>query len=173
MEQRVLLKIERASQAEEAGAGLFCFQNTAEAQAHLRHWLEYVCGLHCYTAAEEAALREKHGGRLPPLGFLCPQLRHPRDLEGYSGHYFYEFGGAVNLFVMAIWDAESARRFRLEATREFALDITPGEEAEEMLDMLAYLERSFAEPCGVEAAKLDAATEALDRLIRQDGLSFF
>lgn len=169
MKEHIFLCIDRNNQQDQGHAGLFEFADMTQAQEHLRQWLTKSCGLDCYSGSkEEALLRSENGGELPELAFACPEVKTPEDLEQYSGFYFYGSGGAVSIFITAIYDEASARRFRAEVTKEFKLDQLFSEEADEMLDMLEALERSF-----LEEMDYSLALEKVDSLIRHGGLGLF
>lgn len=169
MSKHFFLKIAKCDREENRDETLQVFESAEEASGQLRSWLEEVCGLECYCGAEEeAALRAKNDGALPELAFACPVVENPADLQGYNGHYFYEYAGAVSLFVLAVYDEKSARRFRVEATKEYELDKTLSDEADEMIDMLEILERSFT-----ETVDYGQALERVSSLIAMGGLSLF
>lgn len=170
METHFFLKVVTSNQKmEEAAERLLDFHSLEAADAHIRHWLEEDCGLECYCGPqEEAALRAKNNGALPDIAFSCPEIREPADLEKYSGFRFYEYIGPVNLFVLAVYDQKSARRFRLEATKEYKLDKTFSDAADEMIEMLGRLERSFQEDVDYHMA-----LEKVANLIAMDGLPMF
>lgn len=154
---------------DKGGAGLFAFSSVAEADAHLRNWLETSCGLECYCGPqEEQRLCEEHGGELPELSFACPKVETPSDLEAYNGYHAFGFGGAISLFVMPVYDEESARRFRIEVTRAFELDKIFSEEADEMIAMLETLEQSFR-----ESLDWSLALEQVNTLLCNEGLLLF
>jgi hypothetical protein len=169
MKEHLFLSVSCQSQTEEEETlGLLEFDDFSGADAYLRDWLTRVCGMDCFTgAAEEAALRAQNGGELPEYSFACPAVDSPADLEGYNGFYFRESAGAFSLFVIAIYDTDSARRFRGQCVREFRLDQTPDEEGDERIADLRTLERSFTEE--VDYAE---AAQRVDTLLRCQGLLY-
>ena len=169
MNDHLFLCIQRINQGDRGGSNLLCFPNTAEADAYIRDWLEKSCGMECYRGSEdEARLRAENGGKLPELAFACPEIQTPSDLEAYNGYYTYGFGGSFSLFVMAIHDETTARRFMGDAIREFNLNKVLSEQADEMIEMLEILRDSFQRPIDYQLA-----LEKVDSLIRDNGLPLF
>lgn len=169
MNQHFFLSIYAVNQGGTGCTQLLAFSSLKEADAYLRHWLTLSCGLDCYCGAEEESrLRAENGGERPELSFVCPEVKKPSDLEAYNGYHYYGMGGAISLFVMAIYDEESAKKFKKEINREFNLDKVISEEADDMLDMLELLVKSFSEEVDYETA-----VTRLDRLLKNEGLSLF
>lgn len=168
MNQHIFLSIHAVNQWDTGCTQLLAFPTEKEAEAYLQNWLTKSCGLDCYTGQEEEAhLRAENGGELPELSFACPEVKKPADLEAYSGYHYYGTGGAISLFVMPIYDEDSARKFQKEIIREFELDKIFSEEADEMMDMLEILVKSFSEEVNYECA-----VRCLDKLLKNEGLSF-
>lgn len=169
MNDHIFLCMSRANQAYVGGSTLQVFPNMQEADAHIRAWLEQSCGLDCYRGAEqEEKLRSENQGELPEFSFLCPELKTAADLEKYNGYYYYDSLGAIQMFVMAIYDEKTATRFRKEMVKEFQLDKIFSEEADEMIGHLDCLEQSFREPVDYQTA-----LNKVDQMIQNEGLSLF
>lgn len=169
MKNHMFLCVYRLNQGNVGGSRLLSFESMYEADEYIKNWLACSCGLDCYRGEEEEReLRYKNLGELPELSFSCPELKTPSDLERYNGYYCYHSGGTFQLFVMAIHDEISAARFRKETIKEFELDKTLSEEADEMIDMLDVLENSFRENVDYQQA-----LEKIDLLLRNEGLSLF
>lgn len=169
MYNHIFLCINAANQGTVGGSMLLAFSTMQQADRYIKDWLEQSCAVECYRGAqEEANLRAENQGELPELAFSCPELEHPSDLEKYNGFYYYGSGGAFHLFVMPIYDEHTAARFRKEMIKEFELDKTFSEEADEMMEMLEVLKNSFRE-------KVDYSTalNQVDTLLKNGGLSFF
>lgn len=169
MNDHLFLCIQKLNQNGSGGSNLLCFPGAAAADAYIRDWLEKACGMECYRGPEEEALlRKANGGELPELAFACPEVHSPSDLEGYNGYYSFSFGGPFSIFVMAIYDEATARRFMGEAIREFELDKILSDQADEMIEMLETLRDSFKGPVDYQTA-----LEKVDVLIRDNGLPLF
>ncbi|MBP1758066.1 MAG: hypothetical protein H6Q61_315 [Firmicutes bacterium] len=169
MSDHMFLCIQKINQSDQGGSNLLCFPGAVEADAHIRDWLEKACGMECYRGpVEEARLKEENGGELPELAFACPEVYSPSDLERYNGYYSYGSVGTFHLFVMAIYDEATARRFMGEAIREFDLNKVLSDEADEMIEMLEILRDSF-----LGTADYHMALEKVGVLIRENGLPLF
>lgn len=167
--KRMFLCINATNQNVATLSRFLAFDTPQQADAYVRDWLSRSCGLDCYTGREEeAALRAKNGGELPEFSFACPEIVSGADLERYNGYHYFASGGAIQLFLVALYDTQSALRFRREITKEYALDKTDSEEADEMIAMLERLQASFEE-------ELDdsEALQKVDELIRNEGLPLF
>lgn len=169
MAEHLYVSIHATNQSNTGASHLLRFADMWEADAYVRHWLETSCGLDCYRGeAERTRLCADNGGALPELSFACPALQSPGDLEGYNGFHDYASCGTVQLFLMVLYDANSAKKFRVETTRNYELDKIFSEAADEMIDHLSLLERSFLEE--VDDAQ---AVSAVNRMLEQDGLPLF
>jgi hypothetical protein len=169
MNGHIFLCVNAANQGTVGGSTLLAFQTMQEADRYIRDWLEKSCGLECYRGAEEEAiLRAENQGELPEFAFSCPKLENPSDLELYNGFYYYGSGGSFHLFVMAIYDEPSAVQFRKEITKEYELDKTFSEKADEMQNMLDVLVNSFR-----ETLDYTTALHQVDTLLKNEGLSLF
>lgn len=169
MNQHIFLSMHAVNQGDAGCSQLLFFASLGEADGFLRNWLTKSCGLDCYCGAEEEArLRAENGGELPELSFACPEVKKPSDLEAYNGYHYYGMGGAISLFVMAIYDEATAQTFQKEMIREFELDKVFSEEADDMLNMLERLVKSFTEEVDYETA-----VSRLDGLLKSGGLSLF
>ncbi len=169
MTEHFYLCIHATNQGNSGASQFLRFTDLWEADAHIRHWLENACGLDCYRdETERAQLCAQHGGSLPELSFACPQIQKPLDLEAYNGFYDFASCGTISLFIMVLHDAASARKFRAETTRNYELDKTFSEAADEMIEHLELLERGFA-----QAVDDTQAVAAVCGLLEQDGLPLF
>lgn len=169
MNEHLFLCIHAVNQGNTGSSQLLAFESANQADAYMRNWLICSCGLDPYCGEkEEAALRAENGGKLPELAFACPKVSTPSDLEHYNGFHYFAAGGSIQLFVMVIYDEKSAFRFRQEITREFELDKIFSDEADQMIDMLQCLERSFA-----DSIDYQVALERVNRLLQQGGLNLF
>jgi hypothetical protein len=164
----MFLCIQKINQSGNGGSNLLCFPDAMAADTYIRDWLEKSCGMECYRGAEEALLREANGGELPELAFACPKIQSPSDLEAYNGYYSFDCGAPFSIFVMAIYDEATARRFMGDAIREFNLDKVLSDQADEMIEMLEILRDSFKGPVDYRLA-----LEKVDILIRDNGLPLF
>ena len=169
MKEHIFLHLDLNNQGDKGGAMVLEFPNVQVGKAYIEDWLTKKCGMDCYCSeAEGQALAEEHGGALPETAFSCPKVLESADLQQYSGFYHYGSLGSFHIFVTAIYDGVSARRFRMGAVQEFKLDQIFSEEADDMIEMLEVLERSFTED-----VDYTEALEKVDRLIRQNGLIGF
>lgn len=168
MKDHIFLCMSALNQATVGGSMLLEFQTFKEAEQHIRDWLERSCGLECYRAEEEEKVRAEIQGDLADFLFFCPEVENPSDLKKYNGFYYHASGGSFHLFVMPIYDEQSAAQFRKEVTKEYELDKTFSEEADTILEMLETLERSFK-----EEVDYTEALHQVDTLLRNEGLSFF
>jgi len=169
MKEHFFLCMHSVNQSNSGSSELLIFETTEQADAHIRDWLTRSCGLDCYRGETEAAhLRPKNGGELPELAFACPQVEVPSDLERYNGYHFYATGGTIQLFLMVIHEEKSAAKFKREVTREYQLDKIFSDEADEMIEHLETLERSFRE-------KIDyrEAVAQVGDLLKNEGLRLF
>ena len=169
MKEHIFLHLDLNNQADKGGAMLLEFSNVQAAKAYIEDWLTQKCGMDCYCGETQAQqLREKCGGTLPETAFSCPEVNGAADLQGYSNFYHYGSLGTFYIFITVIFDTESAQRFKRGAIHHFKLDQIFSEEADEMIEMLELLERSFKKD-----TDYTMALERVDRLIRQDGLMGF
>ena len=169
MKEHIFLHLDLNNQGDKGGAMVLEFPNVQAGKVYIEDWLTKKCGMDCYCGEAAAQmLGEKHGGALPETAFSCPEVLEAPDLQQYSGFYHYGSLGSFHIFVTAIYDGASAKRFKNGAVQEFKLDQIFSEEADDMIDMLEILERSFTEDVNYAQA-----LEKVDRLIRQNGLMGF
>jgi len=169
MKQHIVLSVHAVNQGDKGISHLLSFPSVQEADHYLRHWLTNSCGLDCYCGEEERKrLCAEHGGELPELSFSCPEVKEAKDLEAYNGYHYFSMGGAITLFVMAIYDELSAKAFKKDMIREFELDKVWSEEADETIEMLDLLVTSFTEEVDVAPALAH-----LDAFLKNGGLGLF
>jgi hypothetical protein len=169
MRNPIFLCIHAVNQGNVGSTSLLAFPDIKAADEYIRAWLEQSCGVDCYRGAEEERkLKERNGGSLPEMAFACPNLETPSDLELYHGYYYYGSGGAFQIFLMVIHDIATASKFRKEVIKEYELDKIFSDEADEMIEMLELLVRSFTEP-----VDYSEALTKVNLLLRQDGLNLF
>lgn len=169
MKEHFFLCINKANQSGIGGGEFLEFKTHQEADAYFKHWLSFHCGITTYTGEEEKKkLIEENHGELPELSLACPEVTCPADLRNYNGHYYFDFGGSVDISIIVVEDELSARRMKNSAIKEYQLDKAFSEEADEMMDMLNIIEESFRSDVNYEEAK-----EMVHRLIKLDGLTFF
>ncbi len=161
MTDHIFISLYAVNQRDIGGAGFLAFPSVRDAEEYLKTWLERACALECIpeTEAPEA---------LPEHAFLCPQVEEAKDLEGFNGFHSYESLGVVSLFVQVLYDEKSARRFKGECIKEFSLDKIFSDEADEMIEMLEALEKSFREPLDYTRP-----LEMVDGLLKNQGLALF
>ncbi len=156
---RILVRMAAENQGGTQVAGLYPFETTAAAEQFIRDWLTRACGLTCVPA----------GTPLEEDTFLCPPVDTPADLEAYAGYYHYESLGSIELLLHVVYDAKTAQQLRLGLDKEFGLQQSFEEAAEELIEQLETIEAYFAE----HTAFPDTAVCAVDRLIREEGLPLF
>ena len=147
---------------------VLCFHSLKEAEAYVQDWLMKKCAVECISEARAEEVRERLGGKLPEMALVCPTLREPADLVKYNNFYFFGEGGNISLFMEVIWDETTAKRFVGSVIKEYKLDTTFSEEADEMMDMLDVMVESFRSD-----ADASPLLEKLNALIAQGGLSLF
>lgn len=146
MSDHIFVRMHARNQLDDNITDFFACKDVEEAEKIAQNWLIRKCGMECYhKGTEEQNLIEKSGGQLPELSFCCPSIKKSADLEQYNGFYFFQGIGSVSLFLNVIYDTETAHQFGKSVIAEFDLDKIYSDEADELIDMLKILERSFQE----------------------------
>ncbi len=159
MNETFYLVVHACNQKGTERVGLYPYESIAEAEADLAGWLSSACGFSCYRG--EPVEEE--------LSFRLPTVETVADFTAYNGYYGDGVGGFINLFLMPIWDEGGAMRFRRDSNREFELDKTFTDEADEMMDTMDLFVSCVTEKRPVP----ETAMNSINHLLKQGGLSLF
>ncbi|MEG2000377.1 MAG: hypothetical protein RR053_03160 [Evtepia sp.] len=161
MDQHFFVLMHATNYTETKISRLYACKTVEEIEKIIQDWLVQKCAMDC-CRPEDAKTP------LPELTFVCPHLKEPKDVEQYNGFYFYEGYGGISLFLDAVYDEKTAKRFRADVMKEFQLDQILSDEADQLMDDLDVVVESFRSPMDWRKAY-----ESIDTLIRQGGIALF
>ncbi len=150
----MFLCMQAVNQGNTSVSSFLSFEDVKDAEQHIKTWIEQSCGLEF--------------GDDPSTEFQCPEVMKPEDLMQYNGYYHYDGLGSFELFLFSVHDEKSAKHFARDVIKEYELDKTFDDEADEMIEFLRQIEQSF-----IEQTDFTEARKRINDFIQNGGLRLF
>ena len=141
-----------------------------EAEAMVQGWMSRYMAVDCVPYDQVEKVKAENGGHMPEGMFACPEVKEPKDLMKYNG--YYNLGGLgliFHVFLTVVDDEESAIQFRGCMNREYRIDVEYSKRADEMLEHINTLVKSFADP----SIDITEAEAAIEEFWKRDGFNPF
>ena len=135
------------------------YNSLEEAEAMVQGWMSRYMAVDCVPYDQVEKVKAENGGHMPEGMFACPEVKEPKDLMKYNG--YYNLGGLgliFHVFLTVVDDEESAIQFRGCMNREYRIDVEYSKRADEMLEHINTLVKSFVDP-SIDVTEAEAAIE--------------